>query len=68
MKSQIKWVVWSGEGERGSKAIKYATESGIKRILTAEKCGGDRWAYAAPYTGHYLLDTCPEVKARGIAA
>ena len=46
--TKIKWVVWSGEGECGTKEIKTATLRGIKRILTAERCGGDRWAWACP--------------------
>lgn len=60
------YIVWSGEGERGTKRIVTATETGIKRILTRERCGGDRWAYAATYTDNYLLDCCAEVRARGI--
>lgn len=59
-----KWVIWSGEGEKGHKDIKMATITGIKRILTRERCGGDRWAYAATYTGNDLLDCCGEVKTR----
>jgi hypothetical protein len=46
--TKIKWTVWSGEGERGSKEIKTATLKGIKRILTIERCGGDRFAHACP--------------------
>jgi hypothetical protein len=61
-----KWVIWSGEGERGTKEIKVATEIGIKRILTKERCGGDRWAYAAKYTGNDLMDCCIGVKERQI--
>lgn len=48
MSQKIKWAVWSGEGERGSRAIKTATLQGIKRILTVERCGGDRFAHACP--------------------
>jgi len=58
------WIAWSGEGEYGHKRIVMATCIGIKRILTAERCGGDRWAHAAPYTGNDLLDCCREVKSR----
>lgn len=64
MAEKIKWVVWSGEGEQGTKQIKMATVQGIKRILTQERCGGDRWAYAAKYTGNELADCCAEVKDR----
>lgn len=63
---KIKWVIWSGEGERGTKEIKLATETGIKRILTKERCGGDRWAYAAKYTGNELMDCCMGVRERQI--
>ncbi len=59
-----KYVVWSGEGEIGHKRIVKATPMGIKRILTRERCGGDRWAYAARWTGNDLMDCCAEVKAR----
>ncbi len=41
------YAVCSGEGEgQGTLEIKTATERGIKRILTVERCGGDRWAGA----------------------
>ncbi len=40
------WAVCSGEGERGTVKRVTATETGIKRILTRERCGGDRWARA----------------------
>ena len=50
---QIKWAIWSGEGEIGTKAIKVATTIGIKRILTKERCNGDRWAYACPADSPY---------------
>jgi hypothetical protein len=58
------WIIWSGEGEVGTSEIKKATDNGIKRILTRERCGGDRWAYAAEYTGNELMDCCAEVKDR----
>ena len=64
--NQHKWVVWSGEGTRGTKEIKVATENGIKRILTAERCHGDRWAFAAKYTGDDYMDCCPVAKERSI--
>lgn len=48
MSTKIKWAVWSGEGTRGTKEIKTATLQGIKRILTQERCGGDRFAHACP--------------------
>jgi hypothetical protein len=48
MSTKIKWAVWSGEGIRGTKEIKTATLQGIKRILTQERCGGDRFAHACP--------------------
>jgi hypothetical protein len=48
MPVKINWAVWSGEGECGSKKIKTATLTGIKRILTIERCGGDRFAHACP--------------------
>lgn len=62
--SKQKWVIWSGEGERGTKEIKSATETGIKRIITKERCG-DRWAIAATYTGDDYMDSCPMVRERG---
>ena len=40
------YAILSGEGERGTWALKQATGRGIKRILTNERCGGDRWAKA----------------------
>jgi hypothetical protein len=60
------YIVWSGEGEQGHKRIVKATEIGIKRILTSERCGGDRWAHAAIYTNNYLLDCCVEARSRAI--
>lgn len=68
MNERKKWVIWSGEGSTGTKEVKLATTIGIKRILTAERCGGDRWAYAAEYTGNDLMDCCAEVKNRYISA
>jgi hypothetical protein len=42
------FVVWSGEGTGPASKIelRFTTERGIKRILTNERCGGDRWARA----------------------
>ena len=60
------WIIWSGEGEVGASAVKKATDVGIKRILTAERCHGDRWAYAAEYTGDPHLDCCSVVRERGV--
>ena len=62
------WIIWSGEGEVGTSEIKKATDLGIKRILTRERCNGDRWAYAAEYTGDDHLDCCSVVRERGINA
>lgn len=45
---KILWAVWSGEGEIGTVETKKATLTGIKRILTKERCGGDCWAHACP--------------------
>ena len=41
----VYWII-SGEGERGTWERKIATERGILRILSRERCGGDRWAEA----------------------
>ena len=45
MTKKVYWVL-SGEGETGSWEKKIATERGILRILSRERCGGDRWAHA----------------------
>lgn len=37
------WIL-SGEGESGTWEKHHATLTGIKRIATKERCGGDRWA------------------------
>lgn len=70
MSTKIKWTIWSGEGERGHKETKIATLQGIKRILTIERCGGDRFAHACPahwqqaeYCGsarEFCLEDCTE--------
>ena len=44
-KKNVYWII-SGEGERGTWERKIATKRGIFRILSRERCGGDRWAYA----------------------
>ena len=47
MKNKKQYAVCSGEGEgQGTIETRYTTERGIKHILTAERCGGDRWARA----------------------
>ena len=63
---KIKWAIWSGEGEIGHKTIKTATLTGIKRILTRERCNGDRWAYACPANSPYAesASACREYNAR----
>lgn len=48
------FYVLSGEGESGSWRKVKATSRGIKRILTTERCGGDRWAHA--YGDAYRAD------------
>jgi hypothetical protein len=40
------YAILSGEGERGTWRMASATDRGIKRILTRERCHGDRWAHA----------------------
>ena len=62
------WIIWSGEGEVGTSEIRQATDIGIRRILTRERCNGDRWAWAAEYTGDDHLDCCSVVRERGINA
>ena len=42
---KVYWIK-SGEGECGTWSRKVATERGILRILSRERCGGDRWAHA----------------------
>lgn len=37
------WIL-AGEGENGTWEKHIATLTGIKRIATKERCGGDRWA------------------------
>ena len=45
MTKKVYWVI-SGEGEIGSWEKKVATKRGILRILSRDRCGGDRWARA----------------------
>lgn len=40
------YLVFSGEDEIGSWEKKVATKRGILRILSRERCGGNRWARA----------------------
>jgi len=45
--SEKNWyAVLSGEGSIGTWSMHCVTDIGIKRILTRERCGGDRWANA----------------------
>lgn len=44
------YTILSGEGEQGTREYVNLTPIGLKRRLTAERCGGDRWARA--YYGH----------------
>ena len=45
MSTKQKYTVVSGEGVNGTVELtKPMTETGIKRRLTRERCGGDRWA------------------------
>ena len=44
-KKNVYWIN-SGEGEIGKWERKLATERGILRILSRERCGGERWAHA----------------------
>ena len=39
------YYILSGEGAIGSWRAVRATATGIKRMLTCERCGGERWAY-----------------------
>ena len=43
---KTKYYILSGEGTEGTWRKVHATDIGIKRILTRERCGGDRWARA----------------------
>ncbi len=49
MEKQIKLWVVSGEGagEGHSRLISSRSLRGVRRILTLERCGGDRWAHLA---------------------
>lgn len=61
-----KYIIWSGEGEVGTSSVVETTITGIKQRLTRERCGGDRWAYAAPVTGNPLADCAAGVKERSV--
>jgi hypothetical protein len=43
---RAKYTILSGEGEVGTSRVVTCTPSGLKRIITKEVCGGDRWAMA----------------------
>ena len=64
MSGKKKWALCSGEGEIGHIESKTATELGIKRILTRERCGGDRWARATEIGPG---ETVEQADARGAA-
>jgi hypothetical protein len=40
------YTIHSGEGDCGSTRVVRCTARGLKRILTSERCHGDRWAQA----------------------
>jgi hypothetical protein len=63
MTTRKQWTVCSGEGEIGTVERKVATERGIKRILTVERCGGDRWARA---TEILAGETTTQASERGL--
>ena len=63
MTNKKNWSICSGEGEIGTQETKYATEIGIKRILTRERCGGDRWARAIEIMPN---ETMAEAQERGL--
>lgn len=44
------FTIVSGEGENGTIKLLNLTPIGLKRRVTAERCGGDRWCHA--YHGH----------------
>jgi hypothetical protein len=50
MANKKRYIINSGEGEQGTLEITNpVTPIGLKRILTRERCGGDRWAKAYEY-------------------
>jgi len=49
------YIIISGEGEgQGTTEAVRMTERGLKRRLTQERCGGDRWAFACDADGDRL--------------
>lgn len=48
------YTITSGEGEIGTTETVRMTEMGLKRRLTRERCGGDRWAFASDADGDRL--------------
>ena len=44
------YTIVSGEGENGTITLLNLTPTGLKRRVTVERCGGDRWCHA--YHGH----------------
>lgn len=48
--TRVPYTILSGEGEHGTREYVTLTPIGLKRRLTAERCGGDRWARA--FYGH----------------
>lgn len=55
MKTQSKkqwYTIYSGEGcGEGTAEKVYLTVIGLKRRLTKERCGGDRWAFVRDFDG-----------------
>lgn len=49
------YTITSGEGAgEGTTETASLTEIGLKRRLTKERCGGDRWAFATDAEGYRL--------------
>lgn len=51
-KTKEHYTIFSGEGcgeGRGRKV--FTTKRGLKILLTKERCGGDRWAFAVANDG-----------------
>ena len=46
------YTITSGEGTQGTSETVQMTLIGLKRRLTKERCGGDRWAYATDADGY----------------
>ncbi len=47
---KLPYTLVSGEGEIGTTTLVKLTPIGLKRRITEERCGGDRWCRA--YHGH----------------